>query len=227
MTGAGTNTYVYGADPCVVIDPGVDDPDHIGKVQRAADDRGGVSAVLISHEHRDHVGGADRFGVPVIKPSDGERHGGLLAIATPGHAADHVCLVVESEGDGGACVCFCGDLVLGEGSSIVPPDGGSLIAYLDSLHRVRDLAPGLMCPGHGPWITDPRSKIDEYIEHRMMRERRLLAEIENGERSRDLLLDRVWNDTPVELRNYAALVMQAHLEKLQLEGRLPEGFEFD
>ena len=63
----------------------------------------------------------------MIAPAPGEVSGGLRALATPGHAADHVCLI---SGDG---VCFSGDLVLGEGSTFVPPDGGSLAAYMASL----------------------------------------------------------------------------------------------
>jgi S-adenosylmethionine:diacylglycerol 3-amino-3-carboxypropyl transferase len=54
-----------------------------------------------------------------------------------------------------------------------------------------------------------------------MRERRLVAELESGERSRAHLLDRVWDDVPSQLRPAAAAVMQAHLEKLEAEGRLP------
>ena len=56
-----------------------------------------------------------------------------------------------------------------------------------------------------------------------MRERRLLAALERGERSRDALLDEAWDDVPVELLPMAAMAMQAHLEKLEAEGRLPAG----
>ena len=114
-----------------------------------------------------------------------------------------------------------GDLVLGEGSTFVPPDGGSLAAYLDSLHRVQELDLELLCPGHGPWVTDPAAKVSEYIDHRLDRERKLVAALDAGERSRSRLLDAAWDDVPEELRPAAALVMQAHLEKLDAEGRLP------
>ncbi|MGI8460112.1 MAG: MBL fold metallo-hydrolase, partial [Solirubrobacterales bacterium] len=107
--------------------------------------------------------------------------------------------------------------------TFVPPDGGSLAAYLESLNRVRDLTPSLICPGHGPWITDSRAKLDEYIEHKLDRERKLLAALESGERSRAKLLDAAWDDVPDELRAAAAVVMEAHLQKLEAEGRMPEG----
>jgi glyoxylase-like metal-dependent hydrolase (beta-lactamase superfamily II) len=232
MTGEGTNTYLYGADPCTVIDPGPDDAGHIEAVSAAAAERGGIGLILLTHSHGDHTDGAERLAAveaqrprsqvaspppeapPVILPEDGEEHGGLPAVATPGHAPDHVCLL-----SGG--VCFSGDLVLGEGSTFVPPDGGSLAAYMDSLRRLQAEPLELICPGHGPWIVDPAAKLAEYVEHREMRERRLLAALERGERSREALLAEAWDDVPENLHPAAALVMEAHLQKLGSEGRLP------
>jgi glyoxylase-like metal-dependent hydrolase (beta-lactamase superfamily II) len=108
--------------------------------------------------------------------------------------------------------------VLGEGSTFVPPDGGSLAAYMDSLRLLQGEAIELICPGHGPWVTDPAAKLAEYVEHREMRERRLLAALERGERSKQALLAEAWDDVPAELRGAAALVMEAHLQKLAVEG---------
>jgi glyoxylase-like metal-dependent hydrolase (beta-lactamase superfamily II) len=216
MTLAGTNTYLYGSDPCVAIDPGPDDAGHLDAVRVAAVERGGIGVVLLTHSHGDHAAGAERLGGAVL-PVGGEEYGGLRAIATPGHAADHVCFLT---GDG---VCFSGDLVLGEGSTFVPPDGGSLAAYMDSLRLLQAEPIELICPGHGPWVTDPAATLAEYVEHREMRERRLLAALERGERSKEALLAEAWADVPPELRPAAALVMEAHLRKLEAEGRLPEG----
>ena len=215
MTLAGTNTYIYGSDPCVVIDPGPDDTGHLDAVRAAAAQRGGVGLVLLTHSHGDHSAGAERLGAEVVLPTGGEVHAGLRALATPGHAADHVCFLTA---DG---VCFSGDLVLGEGSTFVPPDGGSLSAYMESLRLLQAEPVELICPGHGPWVTDPAAKLAEYVEHREMRERRLLAALERGERSKEALLAEAWSDVPAELRPAAALVMEAHLQKLKAEGRLP------
>jgi glyoxylase-like metal-dependent hydrolase (beta-lactamase superfamily II) len=215
MTLEGTNAYLYGADPCVVIDPGSEDEGHLGAIRVAAAERGGIGLVLLTHSHGDHAAGADRLGVEVVLPGDGEIHGGLRALATPGHAADHVCFLAE----GG--VCFSGDLVLGLGSTIVPPGGGSLAAYMNSLALLQAEEIELICPGHGPWVTDPAAKLGEYVEHREMRERRLLAALERGERSRAALLAEAWDDIPLELLPMAAMAMEAHLEKLEDEGRLP------
>jgi glyoxylase-like metal-dependent hydrolase (beta-lactamase superfamily II) len=215
MTLAGTNTYLHGADPCTVIDPGPDDAGHLDAVGTAAEERGGIGTVLLTHSHGDHAAGADGLGVKAVLPTGGEEYAGLRAIATPGHAADHVCFLT---GDG---VCFSGDLVLGEGSTFVPPDGGSLAAYMASLRLLQAEPVELICPGHGPWVTDPAAKLAEYVEHREMRERRLLAALERDVRSKEALLNEAWADVPTELRPAAALVMEAHLQKLASEGRLP------
>jgi glyoxylase-like metal-dependent hydrolase (beta-lactamase superfamily II) len=222
MTLEGTNTYLYGAGPCAVIDPGPDIDAHLDAIRTAAGERGGIGLVLLTHGHGDHADGAQPLVAgtageppPILQPKDGEEHLGLRAIATPGHAPDHVCLMTA---DG---VCFSGDLVLGSGSTFVPPDGGSLAAYMDSLRRMQAEPIELIAPGHGPWITDPAAKLAEYVEHREMRERRLLAALERGERSREALLDEAWSDVAPELREAAAMVMEAHLEKLGTEDRLP------
>jgi glyoxylase-like metal-dependent hydrolase (beta-lactamase superfamily II) len=199
-----------------VIDPGPADESHVEAIRAAAAERGGAGGVLLTHRHDDHAAGVSLLGAEPIELTDGESYGPLAAVATPGHAIDHLCFVTDA-------VCFSGDLVLGEGFSIVPPDAGSLSAYLDSLRRLQVLDLELICPGHGPWVTDPAAKLEQYVEHRMMRERRLIAALERGERSRGALLAEVWDDVPEELRPAAAMVMQAHLDKLEAEGRLPSG----
>ncbi len=216
MTLEGTNTYVVGRDPAVVIDPGPSDAGHLDAVRAAATSRGGIGTVLLTHSHGDHSEGVAALGVEPARPADGEQVAGLVAIATPGHASDHLCFVLGH-------ACFTGDLILGEGSTIVGPRAmdGSLGDYMRSLERLRELDLEVLYPGHGPEIRDPQAKIDEYVEHRLMRERRLLAALDRGERSRAALLAEVWDDVPAELRDAAAVAMQAHLEKLQDEGRLP------
>jgi glyoxylase-like metal-dependent hydrolase (beta-lactamase superfamily II) len=217
MTLEGTNTYVVGRDPAVVIDPGPDDPGHIETIREFGEGRGGIGAVLLTHSHSDHSGGVDALAVePETGFADGDEVAGLRAIATPGHAADHFCFLLDR-------ACFTGDLILGEGSTIVGPRemGGSLSDYMRSLEKLRELDVTTIYPGHGPEVTDPAGKIAEYIEHRMMRERRLVAALERGERSKAALLAEVWDDVPEQLRGAAAIAMQAHLEKLADESRLP------
>jgi glyoxylase-like metal-dependent hydrolase (beta-lactamase superfamily II) len=213
LTLDGTNSYVVGR---WVVDPGPADPGHLEALARAAG--GEVEGVVLTHSHPDHTEGADRLGAPVTLPADGEEVGPFRAVGSPGHSPDSVCLLL-----GGAC--FTGDTVLGKGSVFIDPGEGSLGAYLDSLRRLRELELEVLCPGHGPYVWDPHAKLDEYIEHRLGRERRLVEALAAGLRSRDELLDAAWSDAPAELRYFAGLSLASHLEKLAEEGRLPGGVE--
>jgi glyoxylase-like metal-dependent hydrolase (beta-lactamase superfamily II) len=222
LTLDGTNTYVVEG---WAVDPGPDDPEHLDSVLAVAG--GGLAGIVLTHGHPDHDAGAPALarragGAPVVRPGDGERVGPFTTVATPGHAEDHVCLLFGR-------ICFSGDTVLGEGSVFVGADGSSMSAYLDSLERLRALDLEVICPGHGPFVWDPRGRIDEYIAHRLDRERRVLEAIGAGARTRDELIDRAWSDVDFEpaplLRFGAAATLEAHLAKLREEERLPEGFE--
>jgi glyoxylase-like metal-dependent hydrolase (beta-lactamase superfamily II) len=170
--------------------------------------------VVLTHSHADHSEGAELLGVPVVVPNEGDEVGPFTALGTPGHSPDGVCLLMDR-------TCFTGDTVLGQGSVLIAPGEGSLSAYLDSLHRLRALDLEVLYPGHGPEVRDPAAKLDEYISHRLDRERRLVEALESGLRARDELLDAAWSDVPEHLRPAAALTLAAHLEKLSEEGRLP------
>jgi glyoxylase-like metal-dependent hydrolase (beta-lactamase superfamily II) len=214
LTLDGTNTYVAGG---WIVDAGPADESHLAAVRAVAGD--GVEGVVLTHGHADHAEAADLFGVPVHRPGEGESAGPFSAIATPGHSQDSVCLVW------GERVCFTGDTVLGSGSVFIAPGEGSLSAYLDSLRRLRALPLEVLCPGHGPYVWDPAAKLDEYISHRLEREQRLVDALDAGLRTHDDLLDSAWSDAPAELRYFAGLSLASHLEKLEEEGRLPEGVE--
>jgi glyoxylase-like metal-dependent hydrolase (beta-lactamase superfamily II) len=211
LTLDGTNTYVVDG---WIVDPGPDHEGHLEAVRSAAGDR--IEGVVLTHSHADHAEGAARLGAPVTQPGEGQVVGPFLALATPGHSADSVCLVAGR-------ACFTGDTVLGSGSVFIAPGEGSLSAYLRSLRRLRDLDVDVLCPGHGPYVWEPAAKLDEYISHRLERERRLLEALDAGLRDRDELLDFAWADAPAELREFAALSLASHLEKLAEEGRLPDG----
>jgi len=215
FTLTGTNTYVVAGR--WVVDPGPADEGHVAAVLAAAD--GAVEGIVLTHSHADHSDAAgplaDRAGgVPVVLPRDGERIGPFEALATPGHAPDHVCLAFER-------LCFTGDTVLGEGSVFIVPGERSLTEYLASLRRLRERGFEALCPGHGPYVHDPAAKLDEYVAHRLDRERRLLDALAGGLRDTDDLLDTVWDDAPAGLRGAAAVTLAAHLEKLREERRLP------
>jgi glyoxylase-like metal-dependent hydrolase (beta-lactamase superfamily II) len=188
---------------------------------------GAVAGIVLTHDHPDHAEGAPLLaeragGVAIERPRAGDRVGPFDVIATPGHAPDHVALVWRRVG-------FSGDTVLGAGSVFVAPGGGAMAAYLDSLRRLRGLDLEVIAPGHGPFVWDPRAKLDEYIEHRLERERKVIEALDAGARTREELLDTAWSDVPFDqapvLRVAAGVTLDAHLEKLRDEGRLPDGVE--
>ncbi len=240
LTLSGSNAWVVGA-PAWLVDPGPADEGHFERLEFVIRNQGGLEGIVLTHRHLDHAEGApalaERYGVPIMaglaaadpegfsepvaedlvlarELRDGDQVGPFRVLETPGHSADHVSYLA---GD----TLFCGDTVLGEGSVFIPPGGGSLIRYLETLERLRELELQALCPGHGPVVWEPRAKLDEYIEHRLDRERRLLAALERGVNARDALLDEVWDDVPAVLRPAAALTLEAHLDKLDREGRLP------
>lgn len=226
---SGTNSWVLGRDPAWVIDPGPVLAEHQEALAAALMERGGLGGIALTHDHIDHSESVaalrERFAAPLaagrgsadIELSDGLCFGPLQALYTPGHAPDHYALILED-------VCFSGDAVLGEGSVFISPDPGALAGYLRGLERLRERDLAVLCPGHGPPIWTPQERLSEYIEHRLDRERRLLAAIAEGRRSTEELLDAAWSDVPEQLRPLAAVTLVAHLDKLAEEGQLPLPF---
>ena len=171
-----------------------------------------------AHDYPDaSLAGASRGDVDV-ELSDGERFGPLEAVATPGHAPDHLAYIA---GD----AALTGDAVLGQGSVFIAPDPGALASYLAALARLRERSLKVLLPGHGPPVSDPAAKLDEYIAHRLDRERRLIEALDAGRRSTEELLDYAWADVPPGLRQAATVTLAAHLDKLADEHRLPAGVE--
>lgn len=232
LTLTGTNTWVVGRDPCWIVDPGPALDSHLQAVAEEAERRGGAGGIAVTHDHFDHAEGTEGLrvmlggGVPVaaarlaanVKLSDGDPFGPLRTIATPGHAPDHLTFAF---GD----ALFTGDAVVGTGTAFLFPDPGALRDYLRALEHLRALDAQVICPGHGPLVTDPRAKLDEYLAHRLDREAKLVAGIEAGRRSIDELLDAAWDDVPDAMRPVAAVTLATHLDKLADEGRLPGDVE--
>ena len=228
FTLTGTNSWIVGREPAWLVDPGPALPGHLAALEEEINRRGGLGGLVLTHDHADHseacaavrerypdAPAAAARGSVDVKLEDGSPVGPFEAVAIPGHASDHLALIVGTAG-------LTGDAVLGEGSVFV---AGQMSEYLAGLERLRALSLEVLLPGHGPLIPDPREKLDEYLAHRLDRERRLLGALDAGLRSADQLLDEVWDDAPIYLRPAAALTLAAHLDKLAEEGRLPEGVE--
>ena len=230
FTLAGTNTWLVDRDPTWVVDPGPALPAHVSDVLAEGHRRGGIAGIALTHDHPDHAEAVGelrrRAGEPPVAAArgevdvtlaDGDGFGPLEAIATPGHSTDHLAFLAGR-------AALTGDAVLGEGSVFVAPEPGALRGYLDALRGLRERDLALLCPGHGPPVWEPAAKLDDYLAHRLDRERRLLEALADGLRSEDELLDRAWSDAPAFLRPAAAVTLRAHLHKLSEEGRLPPGF---
>ena len=230
----GTNTWIVGDAPAIVIDPGPVIEAHLLEIRRTA---GRVGAIVLTHDHPDHLPGAiplaEATGAPVFAmrpPEGGERlrdgqvvssgETSLRVIATPGHTPDHVAFW-----EGSDRILFTGDAVLGRGTSVVDPPEGDLVAYVRSLHRMRELAPRTIHPGHGPLVLDAVGKLDEYLEHRSMREEQVLAALAGGARSPEELVPTIYEGYPPEVYPLAARSLLAHLLKLEAEGRVEKAME--
>lgn len=225
----GTNTWVVGDAPAIVIDPGPDDEGHLREVAAAA---GRVGCIVLTHDHPDHAPGAAALSAATgarvwaaRPPGGGSRlregqvissgRASLTVVATPGHSPDSICLFAPGER-----ALFTGDTVLGRGTSVIDPPEGDLIAYLRSLRRMRELEPRTLYPGHGPTVFRAIDKLDVYLEHRAMREEQVLAGLAEGPRSPEELVPAIYGDHPEEVHELAARSVLAHLIKLEGEGRV-------
>lgn len=223
----GTNTWIVGVDPSIVIDPGPEIPEHLEAV---AEEAGPVAAVLVTHDHPDHAPGAAALGTSVAAPvlayrlagaerlRDGQRiRGGdleLIAVHTPGHTSDHVSFFEREMG-----ALFTGDAVVGRGTSFIDPPDGDLVRYLRSLHRMLELRPRTIYPGHGPIVLRARDTLQEYRAHREEREEQVLAVLSEGPRTIPEIVASIYEEYPREVHALAARSVLAHLLKLEREGR--------
>lgn len=231
---AHTNVYLVGpqAGPVVVVDPGSPYPDQQAVLDTVLAELP-IAAVLLTHHHGDHVGGAAalaaRWNVPIaahaatarrlagrvavsVLLDDGETFHGATAVHTPGHAEGHLCFEIGE-------ASIAGDMVAGIGTILIDPSEGDMAAYLASLERMRDRAATTLLPAHGPAIRDGRAKLTEYLAHRRMREERAAAALAGAPRTLGELVPVVYSDTPPVLWPLAERSLLAHLIKLERDGR--------
>jgi glyoxylase-like metal-dependent hydrolase (beta-lactamase superfamily II) len=240
MTGPGTNTYLVGTRELAVVDPGPDDESHVQAILNAG--AGRIRWILCTHTHSDHAPAAARLkalsgaqiaamSAPLtdhdvrldpdraLAPDDLIHVDGLAlrAVHTPGHASNHVCFLLSSNG-----MLFTGDHIM-QGSTVViwPPDG-NMRAYLQSLRRLLEVDMRVLAPGHGYLIDSPHAEVERLIQHRLRREDKVRqAVLQAAEPATiGMLLPRTYDDVPKALHKMAALSLQAHLEKLVEDGEI-------
>lgn len=144
----------------------------------------------------------------------------LIALHTPGHARGHLCFYDEQRG-----FLLSGDNVLGGGSVLIAPPEGDMKDYLASLERMKNL-PNLrfLCGAHGAAVYDAKGKIEEYVAHRLERERQILRAIAGGAKNVSEIAAEVYPDLDAKLFSLAAESVSAHLAKLFDDGLLEPNF---
>lgn len=234
---AHTSCYLVGDRELVAVDPGSPFPDQQEALAAAVAERGELVAVILTHHHGDHVGGAAALAAALDAPiwavagtaaalphlavsrtlADDEvlAVGGrrLRVLHTPGHAVGHLCLRDEA-----SAAMVVGDMVAGLGTILIDPDGGHMATYLASLERLLAADAGALLPAHGPVIADGPARLREYLTHRRMREARVAAALGDAPRSAAELCAVAYADTPAFLWPLAERSLLAHLVKLVEEG---------
>jgi len=238
-----TNCYVLGEGELLIVDPGTDDEEELGRLDaqlaRLAAEGARPTSIVLTHHHGDHAGGAvalaARTGLPIachpwtaarlgLTHSRALNDGEVIALAgprpmrwrvlhTPGHAPGHLCLVDASTG-----AAIVGDMVAGVGTILIDPPEGDMAQYLSQLKRLRDLPCATLHPAHGAPLPDAEHALNAYLAHRSAREAMVLGALREVADPLEEVAARAYPDTPVAIMFLAERSALAHLLKLESEG---------
>lgn len=234
-----TNTLILDGENYVIVDPGSDAPEEIARLLDFLQTRrGSCQGIFLSHHHPDHIAGlsallehldvpvfchpetAKRLNVDVVTRTinDGDQiHTGLTCWDvhwTPGHAPGHLALYEPR-----LKTLFAGDLVASVGTILIHPDEGDMGEYLQTLREMITLNPRTIIPSHGWVIVDAVARLNHYIDHRLLRESRVLEAVRStGGGTPQKLVPVVYADTPPHVWPLAALSLESHLIHLERQG---------
>jgi glyoxylase-like metal-dependent hydrolase (beta-lactamase superfamily II) len=239
MTLQGTNQYIVGKESGLVIDVALSADSNMDGILEQAEAMGvkKIDKILLTHIHSDHTGGAlalrKRCGAKLgihrsrkgylggedFQYDDNDRidfgGGELHVLHTPGHESGHCCFY-----EGGDKVLFSGDNILGYGTAVIHPPDGNMSDYMRTLERLLGIEMSLILPGHGPLIGKPEAKVREYIKHRLEREQQVLAALRANRNTIGDITEAIYVDVSAALKRVAEFSVQAHLEKLERDGKV-------
>lgn len=249
FTFTGTGVYIIGRGQVAVIDPGPDMPGHLDVLLRALEGET-VSHIFVTHAHQDHspaarmlaaVTGARIFACdtpviptesevrmeagddlgfhPDVAVQDGEVFHGpgwtIEVVATPGHTSHHLAYALREEN-----ALFPGDHIMGWSTTVISPPDGNMTDYLNSLEKIRDRDYAVLYPTHGPEVREARAFVQAYLEHRLERERQVLAQLQDGPRSIREMVPAMYADVERRLHPAACHSVLAHVLRLLELGKI-------
>jgi endoribonuclease LACTB2 len=140
----------------------------------------------------------------------------ITTLHTPGHARGHLCFYDAELG-----FLLSSDNVVGAGTVVIAPPEGNMSEYLNSLERMKNL-PNLrfLCGSHGSAIYDAKGKIEEYIAHRLTREKQILEAFQNGAKTSKSIAEIIYQNLSAEIFPLAVKSVEAHLEKLKCDNSI-------
>ncbi len=229
----------------LVIDPGPDDEQHIRRIHEATGGDIRMIVCTHSHSDHSPgarplqamcarkppiLGLASR---PTARPgsaftpdrelADGELLGlggggqehHLKVIHTPGHAANHLCLVLVEDG-----LLFSGDHILNGSTTIVDPPDGDMTAYLDSLDRLtaacEEHGIAFILPAHGYVLGSAVQQIAKLKAHRLQREAKVIAAMRaRPGASPEDWVPLAYDDVPPKMWPMAQRSLTAHVQRIQ------------
>ena len=239
MTGPGTNTYLLGDDEVAVLDPGPAIPQHVDAILKAGEGR--IRWIVCTHTHPDHspawqavaeatgaeaIGASpadDMFQDDTFRPARELQHDDVLAtpeftlraVHTPGHVSNHFCFFLEEER-----MLFAGDHIMNGSTVVIVPPSGDMKAYIESLQLLLRYPLKFIAPGHGEVMEDSHQVVEWLVRHRLKREQKVIAGLQQlGRTSLDALVEVVYDDVATSLHKMARLSLTAHLIKLHQEHR--------
>jgi recombination protein RecT len=151
----------------------------------------------------------------VLSNPSGQPSHTLQAIHTPGHAANHVCLLLEEDG-----MLFSGDHILNGSTTVIDPPDGHMGDYLDSLDLLHQASTAFgvqfILPAHGHPLPDALGAIAHLKAHRLAREAKIAAVMQaNPDGTPDQWLPLAYDDVNPRLWPVAKRSLMAHVEHIQ------------